>query len=81
MTTTVQGTGIGAQPGGHQIPTTPQTHGTTVLGWLLVCFATMPVAMAISGDGRGYAWAGGTMLVVGLVMVAVGKRLRRPERG
>ena len=79
MTATVHVAGTGAHTGPTLKPAPPQTHGVTVLGWVVVCFSAMPITMGFSGDGRGYALAGLVMLACGIAMVAVGRRIRRPD--
>jgi len=54
----------------------PSTPGSTVLGWLLVCFSLIPLAMAASGDSRAGVWIGAALLLVGFLMVVVGKHKR-----
>lgn len=61
-------------------PSAPPTHGLTVIGWLLVCFAAGPLAMGAAGDGGAWGWGGLAMLAVGLACVQVGRRLR-PRSG
>ena len=80
MTTRVDLAGTGAHTGPTLKPAPPQTHGVTVLGWVLVCFSTMPITMGFSGDGRGYALAGLAMLAGGIAMVLVGKSLPRSKQ-
>jgi hypothetical protein len=80
MISSIQSAGTGVRPGGLGKPVPPQTHGVTVIGWVLVCFATMPITMGFSGDGRGYVWAGLAMLTMGIAMVVVGKRLTATKR-
>jgi len=79
MTVSAQSAGTGMYAGPTLKSAPPQTHGLTVIGWVLVCFSTMPMTMGVSGDGRGYALAGLAMLGCGVAMVAMGRRLRRPE--
>ena len=55
-------------------PAPPQTRGITVLGWLLVCFSMIPLAMGATGDGAWIGWSGAAMLTVGVAMVVIGKR-------
>lgn len=80
MISSIQSAGAGVRPGGVGKPAPPQTHGLTVLGWVLVCFSTMPITMGFSGDGQGYALAGMAMLAGGIAMVLVGKRLPRSKQ-
>jgi hypothetical protein len=68
------------QAGGPASPA-PPTHGLTVVGWLVVCFAAAPLAMGAAGDGAGWGWGGLVMAVVGLALVLVGRRLRGPVGG
>jgi hypothetical protein len=55
----------------------PQTPGVGVLGWLVLTFAIMPVAMAIRGDGQLYTWIGLVMLTLGVGMVLAARIVRR----
>ena len=55
----------------------PQTPGLSVLGWLILCFAIMPVSMAIKGEGPLYMWIGLAMVAAGLGMLLVERRVRR----
>jgi hypothetical protein len=81
MTATVRFAGTGTNGGPALKPAAPQTHGLTVLGWVVVCFSSMPITMGFSGDGRAYAVVGLVMLGCGVAMVIVGKRLGRPGPG
>jgi len=56
-------------PQGGTVPGAP-TPGIAVLGWLLVAFAIVPLAMAVKGDGTVYGWIGGA--AVGLAVVLIG---------
>jgi hypothetical protein len=47
----------------------------TVLGWVVVCFAAIPVVMGSSGDGAAYLWVGLGLLGVGVAMIVIGRRL------
>lgn len=64
-------------PSGSGSPSTP---GAAVVGWLLVCFAIIPLSMAAHGEGRGPVETGVAMLVLGLGMVIGSKILRRRGR-
>lgn len=55
-----------------------ETPTATVAGWTLAIFGFAPLMMALHGDGIGYGIAAGSMLVVGGVLLVVGKlRSRR----
>ncbi len=58
----------------------PQTSGATVVGWLLICFAVPPLAMAAAAYGSTYLWVGGGMVFLGAGMVLLGRH-RRPPAG
>jgi len=58
----------------------PQTSGLTVVGWLLICFAVPPLAMAAAAYGSTYLWVGGGMVLFGAAMVLFGHH-RRPPTG
>jgi hypothetical protein len=47
----------------------PQTSGRKVAGWLIVCFAVLPLAMGVKGEGAGYFVAGAAMVVVGGALI------------
>ncbi len=55
----------------------PQTPGLGVLGWLILTFAIMPVAMAVRGDGRLYTWIGLVMVTLGVGLVLASRMVRR----
>lgn len=55
----------------------PQTPGLVVLGWLTLCFAIMPVAMAVRGDGRMYTWIGLAMVTAGAGILLAARTVRR----
>ena len=57
----------------------PKTSGLVVVGWLVLCFAILPLSMSLHGDGRIYTDLGLAMLVIGAVMVAI-HRLGGPRR-
>jgi hypothetical protein len=81
MSTRMQTAGA-APPGRPTLsPAPPRTHGLTVLGWVVVCFSSMPITMGLSGDGAWYGRVGVGMLLAGVAMVAIGRRLRRGEPG
>ncbi|MCU0302499.1 MAG: hypothetical protein MUC56_00350 [Thermoanaerobaculales bacterium] len=75
---TLQAAGGGPALRPSLTPAQRPSHGLTVLGWVVACFATIPVIMGSSGDGRAYLWAGLIMLVVGVAMILIGRRLGRP---
>lgn len=54
----------------------PETSGATVLGWLLLCFAVAPLAMAAASYGAHYLWAGGALVLAGAVLVLIGRDRR-----
>ena len=58
----------------------PQTSGLTVVGWLLICFAVPPLAMAAAAYGVTYLWVGGGMVLSGAALVFLGRH-RRPPAG
>ncbi len=62
--------------GGPASPSAPPTHGLTVFGWLMVCFAVAPLAMGAAGDGGLWGWGGFVMVAVGAACVVGGRRLR-----
>lgn len=51
----------------------PTTHGATLIGWLVICFAVIPLAMWGAGDGSGYALGGLVMVGAGAGLVAHGR--------
>ncbi|MEX1310273.1 MAG: hypothetical protein AB1Z65_07640 [Candidatus Sulfomarinibacteraceae bacterium] len=76
----IQSAASGLHAGPAMTPVPPRTHGITVLGWVTLCFSLMPVAMGLSGDGRGYGWAGLAMVGAGAAMVLIGRRLTFSRR-
>jgi hypothetical protein len=72
----MQGAGKRMLAGPSMTPAPPQTRGTTVLGWLLVCFSVAPLTMGASGDGALIGWAGVAMVTAGLALVAIGRKSR-----
>jgi len=64
-------------PGGNG-PTTP---GATVVGWLLLCFALIPLSMAAHGDGRVYVTTGLVMFAAGFALVVMARLLNRRGGG
>ncbi len=78
MAVRVQGHQAPIRDGGPTSPSAPPTHGLTVIGWLVVCFAALPLAMGAAGDGSAWVRGGLGMLAVGLACVVIGRRLRRP---
>ncbi len=76
MTVQMQTAGGGMKPGPVMTPAPPQTSGITVLGWLVVGFSVIPLAMGATGDGAWIGWSGMAMLTVGLAMVLIGRRFR-----
>ena len=55
----------------------PQTPGAGVLGWLILIFAIMPVAMALRGDGGTYVWISLVMITLGVGMVLAARTIHR----
>lgn len=51
----------------------PETSPLTVLGWLMMFFALIPLLMGGRGEGQLLLVAGGTMAAVGVVLVVVGR--------
>jgi hypothetical protein len=49
----------------------PKTPGIVIIGWLLLCFAIIPLTMAVHGDGRVYTHFALGMLVIGAAFVAI----------
>lgn len=61
----------------------PTKPGMAVIGWLILCFAIVPLSMAAHGDGRVYTDVGLGMLGIGIVLVVIhrltsGPRVRKP---
>jgi len=56
----------------------PTTPGMVVVGWFVLCFAIIPLAMAVHGDGRVYTNLALGMLVIGALLI-VFSRLGRPR--
>jgi hypothetical protein len=75
----MQAAGTGMQTGPTMTPVPPQTRGLTVLGWLVVCFSVIPLAMGATGDGAWIGWSGAVMLAAGIAMVVIGGRPRNVE--
>ena len=57
----------------------PKASGLVVVGWLVLCFAILPLSMSLHGDGRIYTDLGLAMLVIGAIMIAV-NRFGGPRR-
>ena len=57
-----------------------ETSPLTVLGWLVVCFALIPLLMGTRGEGQMLLAAGGVMAAVGVILVLVG-RVRTARTG
>lgn len=51
----------------------PETPPATVAGWALAIFGFAPLMMALHGDGIGYGIAAACLLVVGGVLLVIGK--------
>lgn len=62
----------GVPPVDVQIPV-KQTSVFTVIGWVVVFLGLIPCLMAAHGDGLGYLWTGIALLLLGGVLVVVGK--------
>jgi len=56
----------------------PKTPGMVVVGWLVLCFAIIPLSMAVHGDGRVYTCLALGMFLIGAALVAI-PRLGRPR--
>lgn len=54
----------------------PKTPGIKVIGWLLITFAVVPMAMAAHGEGRGPLELGLALLVAGVGMVLAARWYR-----
>ncbi|HNX50828.1 MAG TPA: hypothetical protein PKL08_11740 [Thermoanaerobaculaceae bacterium] len=50
----------------------PTTSVFTVIGWLALTLAAVPLLMAAHGDGRIYLWSGLGTLVGGGVLLVIG---------
>ena len=68
-----------AQPPQH-IGSGPAKPGATVLGWLIVCIAIIPLSMAAHGEGRLPVVAGLAMLGFGLTLIVGSRLLKRRDR-
>ncbi len=55
----------------------PAGSGSALLGWLLLCFAVIPLTMAAHGDGPGYLVGGLVMTAAGCALIAVARLSRR----
>jgi hypothetical protein len=51
----------------------PETSPLTVLGWLVICFALIPLLMGGRGEGQTLLVAGCAMTAVGVILVLVGR--------
>lgn len=51
----------------------PETSPMTVLGWLVIFFALIPLLMGSRGEGQMLLVAGGVMAAVGVFLVVVGR--------
>jgi hypothetical protein len=72
----------GSMRTGHPAPDErPAGTGAAVVGWLVLCFAIIPLAMAVHGDGRVYTTIGLVMLGAGGLMVLVSRLASRGGGG
>ena len=72
----------GSMRAGHPAPDgRPAGTGAAVVGWLVLCFAIIPLAMAVHGDGRVYTTIGLVMLGAGGLMVLVSRLASRSGGG
>lgn len=55
--------------------------GAAVVGWLVLCFSIIPVAMAVHGDGQVYTTVGLVMLGAGGILVLVSRLASRGGGG
>lgn len=62
----------GVPPVDVEIPV-KQTSMFTVSGWIVVVLGLIPCIMAAHGDGLAYLWAGLATLLVGGILIVVGK--------
>jgi|GEM_PF-5555898 len=64
-----------SQPSAGQAAPAPQpeTSPLTVLGWLILCFALVPLLMGSRGEGQMLLAGGGAMAAVGVILVLVGR--------
>lgn len=51
----------------------PTTPGMAVAGWLVLCFAIIPLSMAVHGDGHAYTNLGLGLLLTGGALVAMAR--------
>lgn len=59
---------------GSPLPSSqPETSPLTVIGWLIVCFAIIPLLMGARGEGQALLFGGGGLIAVGIVLVLVGR--------
>lgn len=59
-----------------------QTPGITAVGWLLICFAAIPILFGIHQFDRPVLVGGGVMAMLGLICVFIGRvRARRAPEG
>jgi hypothetical protein len=59
----------------------PATPGATIVGWVLLCFALIPLSMAAHGDGRVYVTTGLVMFAAGFALVVMARLLNRRGGG
>jgi hypothetical protein len=58
----------------------PQTSMTSVVGWLAIVFAAIPLLMVLRGDeGHTYLFVGTGLLAFGIGMLIAGRLSRRPR--
>jgi len=59
-----------------------QTPGITAVGWLLICFAVIPILYGVHQFSRSTLVAGVAVAAVGVVCVLIGRlRLHRQSAG
>jgi uncharacterized membrane protein len=57
--------------------TQPPTPGVIVVGWILILFSVIPLAMGVGDQSVPSLAAGGAMVAIGVVLVLVGRASRR----
>ena len=57
-----------------------QTPGITAVGWIVICFAVIPVLYGIHQFDRPVLVAGGVMTMLGLICVVIGRVRSRQAR-
>lgn len=57
--------------------TQPTTPGVVVVGWMLVMFAVIPLAMGLGDDSVTSLAVGAAMVAIGAVLVLAGRAGRR----